>query len=94
MRRSRLFRIVLLGLIGLVKRTFVAALVVLAGAAHAQTSRGTVAGTVLDPTGAVIHVPGTDVRSNDSVALIFSWLFPKWIEPLRRLGSRSHKIKR
>src|SRR6266853_2166574 len=40
---------------GLVKRMFVVALAVLAGAAHAQTSRGTVAGAVLDPTGAVIH---------------------------------------
>jgi hypothetical protein len=37
-----------------VKRSFVAALVVLAGAAHAQTSRGTVAGTILDPAGAII----------------------------------------
>jgi hypothetical protein len=37
-----------------VKRTFVAALVLLAGAGHAQTSRGTVTGTVLDPTGAVV----------------------------------------
>ena len=35
------------------KRTFVV-LLLLAGAAHAQTSRGTVTGTVLDPTGAVI----------------------------------------
>jgi hypothetical protein len=40
---------------GLVKRVFVVALLGLAGAANAQTSRGTVTGTVLDPTGAVIR---------------------------------------
>lgn len=39
---------------GLVNWSFAAALVVLAGAAHAQTSRGTVTGTILDPTGAVV----------------------------------------
>jgi len=47
-----------------VNRTLVAAILVLAGTAHAQTSRGTVTGTVLEPTGAVIrgaHVALTGV---------------------------------
>ena len=51
---------------GLVKRTFVAVLLVLAGAAHAQTSRGTITGTVLDASGAVIggaHVTVTGVET-------------------------------
>jgi Carboxypeptidase regulatory-like domain len=43
-----------------VKRKLVTALLAILGAVHAQTSRGTVTGTVLDPTGAVIG--GAQVR--------------------------------
>lgn len=48
------------------EQTLVAALLVLAGAAYAQTSRGTITGTVLDPTGAVVrgaHVALTGVET-------------------------------
>jgi hypothetical protein len=38
-----------------VKRELVAALLAFIGAVHAQTSRGTVTGTVLDPTGALVR---------------------------------------
>src|SRR4051794_31741681 len=38
----------------LLRRTMLAAALVLSGAAHAQTSRGTVTGTVLDSSGAAI----------------------------------------
>ena len=42
------------------KRKLVTALLAILGAVHAQTSRGTMTGTVLDPTGAVIG--GAQVR--------------------------------
>jgi len=48
------------------KRKLVAALLAILGALHAQTSRGTVTGTVLDPTGAVIGGAHVRLRGIDT----------------------------